>query len=106
MPDLEVLDGAVVEMTADLGDLEPVEAAQGRAGALDAVADGVVETLLGGADDLGDAVCVVAHEAPDASPVASRSACGARELHRGPDIWRIMRGDPDFERPPGPPGAS
>ena len=39
MPDLEVLDGAVLDLAADLGDLEPVEVPQGLAGALDAVAE-------------------------------------------------------------------
>ena len=37
-----MLDGTVREVTPDLGDLEPVHAAQGLPGTLDAIADGVV----------------------------------------------------------------
>src|SRR6476469_1142332 len=58
---LGVLDGAVLGLPADLGDLEPVDVAQRLAGALDAVADGLVDAVGRGADDLGDAVGAFAH---------------------------------------------
>src|SRR6476469_1711203 len=58
---LEVLDGAVLGLAANLGDLEPVDVAQRLAGALDAVADGLVDAVGRRADDLGDAVGAFAH---------------------------------------------
>ena len=45
MPDLEVLDGAVLDLAAHLGHLEPVDVAQGAGGPLDAVADGLVDAV-------------------------------------------------------------
>src|SRR6476620_4969529 len=59
--DLEVLHPAVVHLAADLGHLEPVHVAQRLAGALDPVADGLVDAVGRGADDLGDAVRAVRH---------------------------------------------
>src|SRR5690606_37263580 len=52
--DLDVRDPALGELAADLGDLEPVEVAQGLRGSADAVADGLDHALRRGADDLGD----------------------------------------------------
>src|ERR1700712_2008261 len=43
--DLEVLDGAVLDLSAYLGHLEPVEVAQGAGGSLDGVADRLVDAL-------------------------------------------------------------
>src|SRR4029079_11365147 len=59
--DLEVLDLAVLDLAADLGDLEPVAVAQCRGGPFDAVVDGPFEAVRGGADDLGHAVGAVGH---------------------------------------------
>src|SRR4051812_48434845 len=67
--DLEVLDGVVLDLAADLGDLEPVEVAQRLRRPLDAVADGLVDALGGRPDDLGDAVDTVGHD--DAPRVAA-----------------------------------
>src|SRR5688500_15395810 len=61
--DLEVLDDPVLGLSADLGDLEPVDVAQGLAGALDAVADRLVDAVGRGADDLRDAIGAVGHDA-------------------------------------------
>lgn len=61
--DLEVLDLAILDLAANAQDLEPVTVTQGLAGALDAVEDGLVDALRGGADDLGDAIGAVAHAA-------------------------------------------
>src|SRR3954469_16955985 len=60
-PDLEVLDGAVLDLAAHLRHLEPVHVAQGEGGPLDGVADGLVDAVRRGADDLGDAVRAVGH---------------------------------------------
>ena len=46
---------------ADLGHLEPVDVPQRAGGPLDAVANGLVDALGRGADDLGDAVGAVGH---------------------------------------------
>src|SRR3954452_19621101 len=59
-----MLDGVVLHLAAHLRDLEPVEMAQGAGGSLDAVADGLVDALGRGADDLGDTVRAVCHDAP------------------------------------------
>jgi hypothetical protein len=50
--DLEVLDLAVGQMPADVGDLEPVKASHRTSRALDPDADGIVNSLRGCADDL------------------------------------------------------
>src|SRR5919108_6605678 len=60
-PDLEVLDVAVHDVAADLGDLEPVEVAQGAARARDRVADRRVDAVRRRSDDLADGVHVVGH---------------------------------------------
>ena len=57
----EAIRAAMKEFGADLGDLEPVEVPERAGGALDAVADGLVDPLGGGSDDLGDAVGAVGH---------------------------------------------
>src|SRR3954451_5826299 len=87
---LVVLDGAVLDLTAHLRHLEPVEVAQRAGGPLDAVADGAVDAVGGGADDLGDAVGAVGDVAskarwePDATDV--EWGHGARgEAGRGAD---------------------
>ncbi len=49
----------VGDVSADLRDLEPVEVAKGARGAVDAVADGLVDPVRRGADDLGDSVGAV-----------------------------------------------
>ena len=67
--DLEVGERAVLDMAASFHDFKPVQAPQGRAGAGDSAADGVVGALGRGADDLDDAVGVAAHWIP--SPGAS-----------------------------------
>src|SRR6478672_10005132 len=59
--DLEVLDSAVLDLSPDLGDLEPVDVAQRLAGPLDGVADRLVDPVGRGADDLADAVGAVGH---------------------------------------------
>src|SRR4051794_29830563 len=59
--DLEVLDLAVLDLAPDLGHLEPVEVSKRLAGAVDGVADGGVDAVGRGADDLGDAVGAVRH---------------------------------------------
>src|SRR5512133_3480897 len=59
--DLEVLDVAVLDLSAHLGHLEPVDVAQRRAGPPDGVADGLLDPVRGRADELGDAVGAVAH---------------------------------------------
>jgi hypothetical protein len=59
--DLEVLDMVVDDLAADLGNLEPVEMAEGVAGSADGVLDGIVDALLGRPDDLGDAVRAIGH---------------------------------------------
>jgi Protein of unknown function (DUF1205) len=51
--DLEVLDLAVDKVPADVGDLEPVQASHRSCRALDPDADSVVNSLRGGAYDLG-----------------------------------------------------
>src|SRR4051794_29564272 len=61
--DLEVLDGAVLDLAAHLGHLEPVHVAQRLRGAFDAVADGLVDAFGGCADDLGHAVGAIRHGA-------------------------------------------
>src|ERR1700754_639086 len=57
--DLDVLDLAVDDLAADLGDLEPVEVPQRLGGPADAVAHRLVHSLVRRADDLGDAVGAV-----------------------------------------------
>ena len=59
--DLHVVDDAVLDVPADLRHLEPVDVAQRLGGALHAVADGLVDAVGRGADDLGDAVGAVGH---------------------------------------------
>src|SRR6266542_5347003 len=59
--DLEVADLAVLKVAADVGDLEPVEVAQGGARSGDAVAHRLVDRVRGGSHDLGDPVDVVGH---------------------------------------------
>src|SRR5256886_17124130 len=56
---LEMADRAVGDVPADLGDLEPVQLAQRRSGPADRVADGLLDRVRRGPDDLGDAVGVV-----------------------------------------------
>src|SRR5207249_10415410 len=59
---LEVAHGPVDDVTTNLGDLEPVEVAQGFAGTLDAIADGLVHALARRPCQLGDLVGrVLAH---------------------------------------------
>src|SRR6185437_6789295 len=58
---LVVIDLAVDDMAADLGHLEPFEIAQGFRGGVDAVADRLVEAAARAADNLGDAVDMIAH---------------------------------------------
>src|SRR5690349_3015530 len=59
--DLYVGDLAVAQVAADLRHLEPVEVAQGLRGAGDGVADGLVNAVRRRADNLRDAVHVIAH---------------------------------------------
>jgi hypothetical protein len=51
----------VLDVTANLGHLEPVQTAQRRGGTDDRALDGVVDALGRGADYLGDAVRVARH---------------------------------------------
>src|SRR3954470_2598335 len=60
--DLVVVDLVVDQVTADLGDLEPVEVPQGLAGPGEAVGDRLVQALLGRTNDLRDPVGAIAHE--------------------------------------------
>ncbi len=60
--DLERGDLAVLHLAADLGGLEPLDVADRGGDAGDAAADGLLDGVRRGADDLGDAVDVVAHE--------------------------------------------
>src|SRR5687767_12749543 len=57
--DLEVGQLVVLHRPSDLGDLEPVDVAQGLGGSTDAVADRLVDAVRAAADDLGDAIDVV-----------------------------------------------
>src|SRR5690625_465688 len=59
--DLEMPDLAILHVSADLGDLEPVQVAQRFVRPPDGVADRIVDALCGGADDLSDSVRVIAH---------------------------------------------
>ena len=59
--DLEMTQLVVVDVPADVGDLEPVKVVQGLRGTLDGAADGVVDALGGGADDLADRIDAVRH---------------------------------------------
>src|SRR5205085_12517094 len=77
-PHLEVLDGAVLDLAAHLGDLEPVHVAQRLGGALDAVPDGLVDPVRGRSDDLGDSVGAIRHGAKD----ATRGRCPAPTYDR------------------------
>src|SRR6266568_2594465 len=75
--DLEVADGAVDDVPADLGDLEPVEAAQGAAGAADRVVDGLVDRVGRGPDKFGDPVRVIHVRLPSArQPAVHRPVMG------------------------------
>src|SRR6185437_8048694 len=77
--DLVVVDLVVDDVAADLGDLEPVEVTQGLAGAGDAVGDGLVDALLGGANDLRDAVGAIGH-ATFLSILAARGRAARRTV--------------------------
>src|SRR3984957_20942148 len=59
--DLIVRDLAVDDLAADLGDLEPVQVPQGLPGPVQSTADGGLDPLGRGSDDLGDAVRALAH---------------------------------------------
>src|SRR5690606_36543260 len=59
--DLEVGHLPVLDLAAYFGNLEPVEVAQGLRGPADAVADGLVDALRRGADDLGHPVRAIRH---------------------------------------------
>src|SRR6478736_5167783 len=58
--DLDVADGAVLDVTPDLGHLEPVEVTSRSRCSFDRVADGAVDGSRA-ADDLDDPVCVIRH---------------------------------------------
>src|SRR3954468_1310687 len=60
-PHLEVVDPAVADVAADLGDLEPVEVAERPARARDRVADRGGDAVGRRPHDLADGVDVVAH---------------------------------------------
>jgi len=61
-PHLGVGDRPVlVELAPDLGDLEPIEVPERLAGALERVADRVVDRAGGRPDDLADRVDMVSH---------------------------------------------
>src|SRR4051812_19857496 len=62
--DLNVPDLAVLQMAADLGDLEPVQAVQGLRRPVDRVADRLVDPVGRASHDLGNAIGVVAHRSP------------------------------------------
>src|SRR6185437_17093035 len=59
--DLHVGHGSVLDMTADLTHLEPVDVAHGLRRLLDRPADRVVHAGLAAPDDLAEPVHVVAH---------------------------------------------
>src|SRR3546814_4907437 len=61
--DLEMANGIVDDVAADLGHLEPLEVPQRLRGGADGVADRVVERVGRGAVDLGDGIDVARHGA-------------------------------------------
>src|SRR5437764_8483338 len=69
--DLEVADRTVDDVAADLGDLEPVQPTQGSAGPADRVADGLLDGVGRGPDQLGHAVRVIHVHLPSARQPAA-----------------------------------
>jgi len=63
-PDLDVAEFAVDDVPADLGDLEPVQPAQGSRGATDGALDRVIDPLRRRADYFGDSVGTAGHLVP------------------------------------------
>jgi hypothetical protein len=59
--DLPVVDLALVKVTSNFVDLEPVEVANRLAGSLDCVSNGCVDAILGSANDFGDSVDMTGH---------------------------------------------
>src|SRR5690349_9363125 len=62
--DLVVRDTAVLDVAAQLGDLEPIEVADRLARHSNGLVDGVFDALVGGADNLADRIDVVHGASP------------------------------------------
>src|SRR5687767_6024780 len=77
-PDLVVVDRVVDDVAADLGHLEPVQVPQRLPGPGDRVRDRRVDALLGGADDLGDAVGAIGHDSSPSPGCAATSVAAYR----------------------------
>src|SRR5690606_3690360 len=99
---LPVLDLPLLDLPAHLGHLEPVQVAQGFRGPADAVADGLIDAVVRGADDLGDAVGVVRH-AGGSSPwrlrVPARTPPATQVTPPCPTARRSARQRPGTHRP-------
>jgi len=59
--DLVMADTTIADVSLDLGDLEPLEIPEGFRSRFDTVLDGILNTGFRCADDLGDAVNMIAH---------------------------------------------
>src|SRR3546814_5991758 len=80
--DLEMANGIVDDVAADLGHLEPLEVPQRLRGGADGVADRVVERVGRGAVDLGDGIDVARHGAVPPLPRSEEHPSELQSLMR------------------------
>ena len=86
--DLEVVHGSVTHVSTDLGYLEPVDMAHALRGTSDGLVNGIVDTHLGGSDDLGESVCAI-HVAPLSIP--DHSGLAEQDMAEGHNLGRWVR---------------
>src|SRR5689334_6553472 len=96
--DLEVLDRAVLDVTADAGDLDPVDVAQGLRRAVDAGLHRLGDRLGRRAGDLDDLVGVGLGHGASVSVGSRCSSTGPRFRHLAKPSCAECR----WSRPPGP----